>query len=75
MEKELFQYDSLDFLDSLIIQFYDCTLNKDLCGFTKGTEFPLITMDYENSAVEFYQTEDDENPVKFKMSLIFGEKI
>lgn len=54
MEKELFNWEEWEQIDTLIVSFDKCVLNKDCGSWKKGSMLDKILMDYEHGKMTFY---------------------
>lgn len=52
MEKQLFEYDSWDIVDTMVFQFYNITTKVKIGKHPPGSQFDLAVIDYENGFVE-----------------------
>jgi len=64
IENQLFSWSDWDQRDSFAFIFINCKLLVPMLGFSVGTEFSHIVMDYEKSQIMFYKEPEDEFPVK-----------
>lgn len=51
METTLFDYEEYDLLDTLILQFYNCTLKVNIGRFEAGDEIDCIIMNYDKGKI------------------------
>lgn len=70
LESSLFEWKEWDELDDPgNLQFYECTLKKDIGSFKKGEGIFTIAMIYSESYIELYKYEETEEPVRIKVEL------
>ena len=70
LEGDLFTWKSWDQVDTMIIQFYDITLTRDIGPFKKGEQLAGACLDFKNSILELYAEEEMEHSEKFKLGLV-----
>lgn len=76
MEKEFFEYEDWDPLDTLVLCFYNCILLKQIGIFPPGTYVASITMDYEKGYISIYKNiEDSDTEYKYKLKLSIGDEL
>lgn len=51
METTLFDYEEYDILDTLILQYYDCTLKVDIGRFKAGDKIDCIVMNCDEGKI------------------------
>lgn len=52
MEKQLFEWDGFDLVDTAIMQFYNCTLKRDIGTCKEGETVDSVVLDYSNGKWE-----------------------
>ncbi len=56
MEKALFDWDRFDVQDTMVLQFYDCTLKVPIGGFTIGESIWSICVDFGRGTLELFDS-------------------
>jgi len=69
MEKQFFDWNDWDTIDTMSFQFYDCTLKQAIGKYEKGRVIESILIEFEESRMTFY---DEDNHVRdtFKLKLV-----
>ena len=52
METDLFTWESLDIIDEMSFQYYDCTLETRIGEFEAGEKIPTIAMNYDSAILQ-----------------------
>lgn len=58
MEKQLFTWDNFDVVDTMMFQFYACTLVVPIGIFPAGYKAPIISLDYEHALITIFTDEE-----------------
>lgn len=70
MEKNLFTWDGWDTIDTVVFQFYSCTLVCDIFEHKTGDSFDLILMNYDEGTITLQKGNKEWN---YKLNLEVGE--
>lgn len=73
MEKELFDWDNWDQLDTGCFQFYPCTLKVDIGNQEAGAIIPVITINIEKGFIQL-NSESGDVIETLKLHFRVGEK-
>jgi hypothetical protein len=74
MNPDVFDYKSKDFIDDLLVQYYDCELRQPIGPYKADEVVPVISIDYEEGYIEIFDDEEDETPAwKGKINFTFEE--
>jgi hypothetical protein len=68
MEKEWFDWESWDELDTVCSLFINCTLKRDIGPFKTGKKFDCITVDYSQGFLGIQE-------MRFQLTLVIGAEI
>lgn len=74
MERELFDWENWDSLDTAAMMFYNATLKRDIGPHKVGDKFPSIELDFDYGFVRLYDN-NDQILGKYRISLTVGEEI
>ena len=70
MEKQLFDWDGWDVIDTMCFAFYDVVLRQSLGDYEIGRTFGLANLDLSKGILELYTNTGDREPAAtFKLEL------
>lgn len=75
IECQLFEWESWDFAENGIYDFYDVVLKVDVGAFKAGRKFNHAIFDTVHSLVTFYDTADDERGHSYALYIRVGEAL
>ena len=70
MEKQLFDWQGVDVLDTACLIFYKVKTKVKIQSWDVGTHFDSVIMDYQEGTITF---ENSPSTMKFKLSLIIED--
>lgn len=76
MERQLFDWESWDVLDTADFYFHTVTLKQPIGSYPIGTKFAGASVSYERGTLEFYDGEDKSEVVgTFRLGLTVLEPV
>lgn len=69
MEKQIFDWEDWNNLDTAAFQFIDCTIKEDFGPLKKGETYQSISVDFENGFLEAFNEEKPLIKVNLKLTV------
>lgn len=69
IEDAWFDYDGFDILDTACFAFYDAELKQPIGELPAGSKLSCIELNYEKSTALLYRSDENIEPLKFKLRL------
>lgn len=71
MEKQLFEYEDWDVVDTMLFSFYNVILVQQIGDFPIGSKFESACINYETGELTLYEKEIEH---KFTLSLVVNQE-
>jgi hypothetical protein len=69
MEKQLFDWEEMECVDTMVAQYTDVTLKQDIGNYKAGQQFKFASLDFEIGKLEVYNGTDPDPIATFDLEL------